>query len=258
MSRNDTHLSLCLEQASLSTLHYRHGCIIVRGINGRLRSAAASSNAVIACPKSKGSTKYHDLPSSGSDDACAGKNKPPKTYIAFNGQEQAIGTGAGALANTPLSMHSEMMAINSALSLSSAIACQGTARSTQWLQKPCFKLSGRSKRRNRLQQLKAYADAVCRASEEESTTSERRGGSYYYQNGYYDAEEEKEQEEKEEKDKEKRGSVSTAWNPGNNNVEHHAQVNHHAFHEANCQKARQLTSDNNEKHRKQYMYGLPD
>ena len=31
MSRNDTYLSLCLEQASLSSLHYRHGCIIVRG-----------------------------------------------------------------------------------------------------------------------------------------------------------------------------------------------------------------------------------
>lgn len=31
MSRNDLYLSLCLVQASLSPLHYRHGSIIVRG-----------------------------------------------------------------------------------------------------------------------------------------------------------------------------------------------------------------------------------
>ena len=29
--RNDTFLSLCLAQAELSPLHYRHGSIIVRG-----------------------------------------------------------------------------------------------------------------------------------------------------------------------------------------------------------------------------------
>ena len=29
--RTDSYLSLCLEQASKSSLHYRHGCIIVSG-----------------------------------------------------------------------------------------------------------------------------------------------------------------------------------------------------------------------------------
>lgn len=78
--------------------------------------------------------------------------KPRRTYHAF--MDQAHGDGVGSLANTPLSMHSEMMAIHSALSLSSVISSQGSARSTQWLQKPCFKLSSRSQRQNRLQQLK--------------------------------------------------------------------------------------------------------
>ncbi|KAI4189251.1 MAG: hypothetical protein LQ346_005153 [Caloplaca aetnensis] len=80
----------------------------------------------------------------------------------------------------------------------------------------------------------------------------------YYQNGYYNAEEEKKEEKEEERNKEKRGSALIRRNPDNNNVQHHAQVNHLAFHEANSQKARQLTSENNEKHRKQYLYGLPD
>ena len=31
MSRNDSYLSLCLEQAAMSPLHYRHGSVIVRG-----------------------------------------------------------------------------------------------------------------------------------------------------------------------------------------------------------------------------------
>ena len=29
--KTDNYLTLCLEQASKSPLHYRHGCIIVRG-----------------------------------------------------------------------------------------------------------------------------------------------------------------------------------------------------------------------------------
>ncbi|KAL8750261.1 MAG: hypothetical protein Q9184_006486 [Pyrenodesmia sp. 2 TL-2023] len=271
MSRNDTYLSLCLEQASLSTLHYRHGCIVVRGgkvigkgfndyrpgfnggaqMNGRLRSAAASSSIAITCRKSKNS-KYHDAPSDSSDPASASTTKP-KTYVAFDSRDHALGTGGGTLANTPLSMHSEMMAINSALSLSSAIACRGTARSTQWLQKPCYKLSSRTKRRNRLQHLKAYADAICRASEEQTTTSERRGGSYHYQNDYYNAEEEKEEEKKK-----KKANVLKCCNQDNNHVHHHAQTNHQAFQEAKSQKVWQPTSDGNEKQRKQYLYGLPN
>jgi deoxycytidylate deaminase len=29
--KTDNYLTLCLEQATISPLHYRHGCIIVRG-----------------------------------------------------------------------------------------------------------------------------------------------------------------------------------------------------------------------------------
>lgn len=199
MSRNDTYLSLCLEQASLSPLHYRHGCIVVRGgkvigkgyndyrsgFNGGAQSTGHMGTA--------GATEYGPKPKNAkilkSTIAANGhprgtfqnSKRSSKTYVAFESQNHAVGTGGGTLANTPLSMHSEMMAINSALSLSSAIACQGTARSTQWLEKPCFKLPSRSKRQIRLQHLKAYADAVYRNTEEQNSTSERRGGSHVQQ-----------------------------------------------------------------------------
>ena len=202
MSRNDTYLSLCLEQASLSPLHYRHGCIIVRGgkvigkgyndyrsgYNGGAESTGQLSSAVysqgIATKDSKLKNPKSPHPLAGNGHGVSSKSKPPKTYVAFDSQNHALGTGGGSLANTPLSMHSEMMAINSALSLSSAIACQGTARSTQWLQKPCFKLPSRSKRQARLQHLKAYADAVCPDEEQRETTSERRGKSHVQQSRF--------------------------------------------------------------------------
>lgn len=192
MARNDVYLSLCLEQASLSPLHYRHGCIVVRGgkvigkgyndyrsgFNGGARStgrlsSAGASNALRAKKLGKRSAMAKK-----SVEQFTKGPKQPEASIAFDGRDHSTGGGGGALSNTPLSMHSEMMAINSALSLSSAIACQGTARSTQWLQKPCFKLSGRSKQRARLQHLKAYADTICRVSEEQTTATERRGGSH--------------------------------------------------------------------------------
>ncbi|KAL8811435.1 MAG: hypothetical protein Q9223_007533 [Gallowayella weberi] len=256
MSRNDTYLSLCLEQASLSPLHYRHGCIVVRGgkvigkgyndyrsgFNGDAQmtgSAGSSSNPAKYDLKSKKPKAY--------------SNKSSETYVAFNCRDHAVGTGGGALANTPLSMHSEMMAINSALSLSSAIACQGTARSTHWLQKPCFKLSSRSKRRARLQLLKAYSDAICQNAVEQATALEGRGG---YNNVQQQQEEEGEQEQQQQGTKK---NMSKRQNPGNNSVHHHLQTNYLEFQKANAQKAlRQLTSDDNEKHRKQYLYGISD
>lgn len=198
MSPNDMYLSLCLEQASMSPLHYRHGSIIVRGgkvigqgfndyrsgysggalTTGKLRSVSAVNGPAVRalktqCKDSTGRTKLRD--SKG-----AGNCKKP--YSAF--ANQVVGTGGACLANTPLSMHSEMMAINSALSLSSAIACQGSARSTQWLEKPCFKLPSRSKRQARLQRLKAYADAVCEDFTADFATSERRGMSQVQQSRF--------------------------------------------------------------------------
>ena len=112
--RHDTYMSLCLEQARQSQLHYRHGCIIVRGgkvigkgynhyrpgfegdalKNGR----TASSNVRVQVKQTK-------------------KQKPKNTQASL----KLLGTssfGGGHLTNSPLSMHSEMMAVRSALSLS--------------------------------------------------------------------------------------------------------------------------------------------
>lgn len=60
-------------------------------------------------------------------------------------------------------MHSEMMAIHSALSLSSGtLSGQTSARAATWLQKPCFKAPGGPKRKQaRLRGLKAYIETVC-------------------------------------------------------------------------------------------------
>lgn len=54
-----------------------------------------------------------------------------------------------------------MMAIQSAIYLSSSLG-SASARSTTWMQNPgSFKLPGRGKRQLRLRNLKAYADPVC-------------------------------------------------------------------------------------------------
>ncbi len=198
MSPNDMYLSLCLEQASMSPLHYRHGSVIVRGgkvigqgfndyrsgyiggapTTGQVRSVSAVHGPAVRALKTKckGTTGHTQLRDS------KGVGKSTKPYSAF--ANQVVGTGGGCLANTPLSVHSEMMAINSALSLSSTIACQGSARSTQWLQKPCFKLPCRSKRQARLQRLTAYADAVCEEVTAGFTVSERRGMSQVQQSRF--------------------------------------------------------------------------
>ncbi|CAL8581637.1 hypothetical protein XPA_007325 [Xanthoria parietina] len=266
MSRNDTYLSLCLEQASLSSLHYRHGCIIVRGgkfigkgyndyRSGFNGGAQSTGKLGLHGPKQKNPQDHFPQPS-------GIKKKSAGAYVAFVGQDHAVGTGGGSLANTPLSMHSEMMAINSALSLSSATDCRGTARSTQWLQKPCFKLPCRSQRQSRLQHLKAYADAIYQAAEEQATALERRGGMQHEQTDYYnveDGDEEEEEQQQEKKQKKPKKNVSKRKNPGNNNVHHHAQINYLEFQKANAQKAlRQLPSDDDEKHRKEYLYGTLD
>ncbi|KAL8707451.1 MAG: hypothetical protein Q9220_007539 [cf. Caloplaca sp. 1 TL-2023] len=144
MSRNDMYLSLCLEQALLSPLHYRHGCIVVRGgkvigkgyndyrpgfdggyfTTGQLRSAAASTSPNISHLKLKKKKNTSDPTK-----ISMSVKKPAATYIALQGHGHDLSSGGGALASTPFSMHSEMMAIYSALSLSSAIANRGSARS---------------------------------------------------------------------------------------------------------------------------------
>ena len=90
--------------------------------------------------------------------------------------------------NAPLSMHSEMMAIQSALSLSSgAQSYQTSARSAKWLQKPCFKLSSASKRKARLRGLKAYVLAVCEESAAENRTGKQSRGKFSLQESHFEA-----------------------------------------------------------------------
>lgn len=80
----------------------------------------------------------------------------------------------GHHANTPLSMHSEMMAIHSALAQSGTLA--STAVSSI---KTSFKLPGNSKHHTRLrsERLKAYVEAVFPAAlEEQERTIQQCGG----------------------------------------------------------------------------------
>ncbi|KAI4288703.1 MAG: hypothetical protein L6R35_002039 [Caloplaca aegaea] len=61
-----------------------------------------------------------------------------------------------------------------------------------------------------------------------------------------------------DEEEEKAANVSTRQNPGDNNVHHHAQLDYLKAQKSNSRKARQSTSDDSEKHRKQYLYGLSD
>lgn len=170
----DSYLNLCIEQAHLSPLHYRHGCVVVKGgkvigqgfndyrpgydggsvlKTGVLPKAAVTlDDRVIARSKpdkgkSKSKSNQHpDPPTSNSKS----KFKPVETLSG--------NCGGGHHANARLSMHSEMMAINSALTSSSTLAA-----STVSCVKPCFKLPGDSKRKRELrsQVLAAYVRAGC-------------------------------------------------------------------------------------------------
>lgn len=158
--RHDTYMTLCFEQARQSSLHYRHGCIIVRGgkvigkgynhyrpgfNSGALKNGrTASSNVQMQAKQTK-------------------KQKPKHTKAS----PKLLGSssfGGGHPANSPLSMHAEMMAIRSALSLS-AHDLGSSARSTALCKKPPFKLPASGKRKLRLRRLSEYANAVCEEAE---------------------------------------------------------------------------------------------
>ena len=89
-----------------------------------------------------------------------GQQSPPfkssQCFVPFEG------TGGGHQVNSPLSMHSEMMAIHSALSSSSTMS-----HTTASYEKPSFKLPGSSKRKARLRRelLTAYVNTVCQTSQ---------------------------------------------------------------------------------------------
>ncbi|KAF2445243.1 hypothetical protein P171DRAFT_444114 [Karstenula rhodostoma CBS 690.94] len=168
--KTDYYLNLCLEQAAQSPLRYRHGCIIVRGgkvigqgfndhragfDGGALKTGVLpvrSLNPAAVAELKKKHKHKRDLKNPSSD---------ATTFTPF----EAMG-GGGKLANTPLSMHSEMMAIHSALSASTTLV--STAVSSQ---KPYFKLSGDSKRKARLRRdaIKTYVETICKVALAQST-----------------------------------------------------------------------------------------
>lgn len=154
--KNDTYLNLCLEQAANSPLRYRHGCIVVRG--GKVIGQG-----------------YNDYRSGYDGGALKSGQLPLRATVKAKADEGTIPVGSltgggGRLANTPLSMHSEMMAIHSALSMSS----KGALRAV-FSQKQCFKLSGSCRRGTRLRReaVKSYAKAICTAPLTQSAASHR-------------------------------------------------------------------------------------
>ena len=168
--RTDSYLSLCLEQAAKSPLHYRHGSIIVNGgkvigkgynhyrpgfdggalKTGQLASGSFDADAIATLKlKNKRKGKLE-------------QQQSPAERVRFVPFEAAnVSGGKGRYANTPLSMHSEMMAIYSVLSVSGTLTSRGSSRRARFLEKPCFKLPGRGKRQLRLRGLKSYVDTVC-------------------------------------------------------------------------------------------------
>jgi deoxycytidylate deaminase len=173
--KSDSYLTLCLEQALNSPLRYRHGCIIVRG--GKVIGQGFNDHRA---GFSGGALKTGRLPVHSVDSAALAtlKKKHRLKRELNNLQEEDTNTfmpfenmtGGGKLANTPLSMHSEMMAIHSALSASSTLASSAVS-----YQKPYFKLSSGSKRKARLRQdaVKAYVETVCKAALAQSAAEHR-------------------------------------------------------------------------------------
>ncbi|KAF2645019.1 putative isomerase YbhE [Massarina eburnea CBS 473.64] len=171
--KTDHYKNLCLEQAALSPLCYRHGCIVVRG--GKVIGQGFNDHRA---GFSGGALKNGRLPVR-SDGAALSELKkrhkpkrelkdPPENHVTSTlASSENMSGGGGALANTPLSMHSEMMAIHSALSASSTMASTSVSS-----KKPYFKLSGDSKRKARLRRdaVKAYVETACKAAFAQSPT----------------------------------------------------------------------------------------
>lgn len=147
--KTDNYLNLCLVEAAKSPLRYRHGAIIVRGgkvigrghndhragfDGGALKTGRLPLRSVEG-PATADLKKKHKLkhaPKLEPDEQSA------KTFVPFEGM-----AGCGKLASTPLSLHSEMMAIHSALAVTTTFASSVVSS-----QKPSFKLSGGDKRKS--------------------------------------------------------------------------------------------------------------
>ncbi|KAF2280098.1 uncharacterized protein EI97DRAFT_464125 [Westerdykella ornata] len=176
--KTDNYLTLCLEQAAKSPLHFRHGCIIVRGgkiigqgyndyrpgfNGGTVKSGRLPTRSVTSLhasnSKKAAKDQYKINPSCN-----AGSNSSKGTFTPFET------TGSGVQANTPLFMHSEMMAIHSALSASTTHASSSLSS-----QKPNVKLQGGSKRKLRQQQQQALKVSKPKPQPTVITTGRPRG-----------------------------------------------------------------------------------
>lgn len=155
--KRDNYMNLCLEQAAQSPLFHRHGSIVVKG--GKVVGQGFND---YRSGYDGGALKTGRLPAA-SFPLDPSKRKPksklpdPPSASTFTPFER--GSGGGHHANTCFSMHSEMMAINSALAASSTLAA-----STASYIKPYFKLSSRSAKPGLLRDnaaVKSYVERVC-------------------------------------------------------------------------------------------------
>ncbi|KAK8857046.1 3-carboxy-cis-cis-mucoante lactonizing enzyme [Apiospora arundinis] len=161
--KKDNYKNLCLAQALNSPLRHRHGCIIVKGgkVIGQGFNDVRSGfdgGALKTGQLPLAAAPRHVSPADDLNNATAAKSKH------FTPAESIASMGGGPLANTPFTMHSEMMAINSALSSSSTLAAT-TVSSI----KPCYKLPGDTKRKRELRRgaVAVFVDRVCRAELEQ-------------------------------------------------------------------------------------------
>ena len=131
----DNYLSLCLEQAQLSPLGQRHGCIVVKG--GKVIGKGFND---YRSGFDGGALKTGNLPSKSFPiDKSKDKGKIEPAFKTF---EDMFSGKSQTNPNPVLSMHSEMMAINSALASSGTLA-----KSNQSCIKPSHTLPRDSKRK---------------------------------------------------------------------------------------------------------------
>lgn len=142
--KSDSYLNLCIEQAALSPLNYRHGCVVVKG--GKVIGQG-----------------YNDYRPGYDGGSVFKTGTLPKAACAFDACKPDDGLvdhrrGGGHHANARLSMHSEMMAINSALASSNTLVTSTVPHLRQ-----SFKLPGDTKRKRALRRenVSAYVQSVC-------------------------------------------------------------------------------------------------
>jgi hypothetical protein len=143
------YLNLCLEQAVHSPLRYRHGCVVVKG--GKVIGQGYNDYRPGYDGRKTTSSTGKLRSASGASDSDM-KHQPEMGFKV----KSHTGYRGGSHDSQPLSMHSEMMAINSAL----------TSRSTQGYKivsriKPDFKLPSGDRVAGRNEALRCYVDSVC-------------------------------------------------------------------------------------------------